>query len=315
MNHTKIEGKFYPLQHEEWLHACQELTPKQRDVLYFVRSLDPYGNGLALSIADIARQLSTKHKKVHRSTVSRALKTLNEKGFIDLELITVSVKVKAKGIHCCDQPEETVIVTDLVETTQSSQERDPDATVLSEDNKRDPDATSVISGQQARSLNNTQELEAPLDKASEPSKTIKKIKTLSEGEREKFFEFAMNKVEELPKRPALPNKWIETHFDELYQQFCSQNESTETSQAWEDWQVEIEQRRIKAEQAYREQLAQKQTVATSQTTPVQSNNSPLESPKQATSSGFPQPQTPNSSQTHSKTNRLGTDTFERLIDI
>jgi hypothetical protein len=26
MTQTKIEGKFYPLQHEEWLRACQELA-------------------------------------------------------------------------------------------------------------------------------------------------------------------------------------------------------------------------------------------------------------------------------------------------
>ncbi|HEY9598013.1 MAG TPA: MarR family transcriptional regulator, partial [Cyanophyceae cyanobacterium] len=63
----RIEGKFYPLQHDEWVRACQELTPAQRDVLYFVRTLDPYGEGLDVSIANIARALSTKKKTVHRS--------------------------------------------------------------------------------------------------------------------------------------------------------------------------------------------------------------------------------------------------------
>jgi hypothetical protein len=29
---TKIQGKFYPLQHEEWLYACRELTQAQRAV-------------------------------------------------------------------------------------------------------------------------------------------------------------------------------------------------------------------------------------------------------------------------------------------
>ncbi|WP_375514260.1 hypothetical protein [uncultured Nostoc sp.] len=32
-NSSKIPGKFYPLQHEEWLYACWELTQAQRDVL------------------------------------------------------------------------------------------------------------------------------------------------------------------------------------------------------------------------------------------------------------------------------------------
>lgn len=79
---TKIAGKFYPLQHEEWIRACQELTPSQRDVLYFIRTLDPYGNGVKISAAEIARQLSTPQKIVHRQTISRALKELVEREFI-----------------------------------------------------------------------------------------------------------------------------------------------------------------------------------------------------------------------------------------
>ena len=100
----KIEGKFYPLQHDEWVRACQELTPAQRDVLYFIRTLDPYNNGLDINTAEIARQLSTETKKVHRQTVSRALKELDIRGFIDLELLMVKVAVKPKGVWCDETP-------------------------------------------------------------------------------------------------------------------------------------------------------------------------------------------------------------------
>jgi hypothetical protein len=79
---TKISGKFYPLQHDEWIRACQELTPSRRDVLYFIRTLDPYGNGVKITAAEIARQLSTPEKIVHRQTISRALKELVEREFI-----------------------------------------------------------------------------------------------------------------------------------------------------------------------------------------------------------------------------------------
>lgn len=95
---TKIPGKFYPLQHSEWLKACQQLTPSQRDVLYFLRTLDPYSNGISINTAEIARHLSTNGRTVHRQTVSRALKELDKKGFIDLELIQVNVTVKTKGL-------------------------------------------------------------------------------------------------------------------------------------------------------------------------------------------------------------------------
>jgi hypothetical protein len=157
--------------------ACRELTPAQRDVLYFVRTLDPYGDGLDISIAEIARQLSTDKRTVHRSTVSRALKELDAKGFIDMELLMVKLNIKAKGVHCCDSEaytlpflkgrcangnasgvrDATLLATQgASETTvlPKDNERDHDATVLPKDNERDHDATSVITTQQtkARSL-------------------------------------------------------------------------------------------------------------------------------------------------------------------
>ena len=76
------------------VRACQELTPSQRDVLYFIRTLDPYNTGLDITAAEIARQLSTPNHIVHRQTVSRALKELERLGFIDLELIRVNISKK-----------------------------------------------------------------------------------------------------------------------------------------------------------------------------------------------------------------------------
>jgi DNA-binding MarR family transcriptional regulator len=78
----KIQGRFYPLQHEEWLKACRELTPAQRDVLYYIRTIDPYNQGIDVNCAEIARQLSGTERIVHRQTVSRALKTLIAKGYL-----------------------------------------------------------------------------------------------------------------------------------------------------------------------------------------------------------------------------------------
>ncbi len=234
MTQSKIQGKFYPLQHNEWLKACHELTPAQRDVLYFIRTLDPYGESVEVSIAEIARQLSTDKKIVHRSTVSRALKELDAKGFIDMDLIKVKVNIKGKGVHCCD------------ETTRCDE-----TTMLSTDNKRDHDATSVIVTQQARSPRNKRAPE-PLSEAD--SKSLRSNKTytdfkdsLSETEREKFFEFALKKATELPKPPTLPEKWMEKHHQELYEQFkqTPEGQKVAPSQDWanhpkrEEWIAEI----------------------------------------------------------------------------
>jgi hypothetical protein len=228
MTQTKIQGKFYPLQHDEWLRACHELTPAQKDVLYFIRTLDPYGESLELSIAEIARQLSTDDKTVHRSTVSRALKELDAKAFIDMELLHIKVNIKAKGVHCCDQT--TVLPTD--------NERDHDATVLPTDNERDHDATSVITTQQARSLRNKREPEALPEKDSislRSNKTYKDfIDSLSQDQREKFLEFGLKKAAQLPKPPTLQQKWVQQNFQELYSQF--RQEFGETVVPTQDWE-------------------------------------------------------------------------------
>jgi DNA-binding MarR family transcriptional regulator len=93
---TKIEGKFYPLQHAEWMRATKELSPSAKDVLYYLRTLDPYSNGIEITASGIARELG-----IHRSTVSRALKALDIKGFIDLELIRVTVRILGQGMLSC----------------------------------------------------------------------------------------------------------------------------------------------------------------------------------------------------------------------
>jgi hypothetical protein len=100
---VKIEGKFYPLQHQEWVKACRELTSGARDTLYYIRTTDPYSNGIELTAAAIAKELG-----VNRSTISRAMKELDSKGFIEMEIISAKVAVTGKGLldvyqmqQCC----------------------------------------------------------------------------------------------------------------------------------------------------------------------------------------------------------------------
>jgi len=220
----KIQGKFYALQNEEWVRACQELTPAQRDVLYYIRTLDPYGERpLNLGVTEIARQL-----KLDKSTVSRALKALDQKGWIDLELIQVRVKILSQ-VKCC------------TETTTLP----PDNTVASEQqarsprNEDDPDATAAIATQQARSPRNEQASESNQGKDLNSSKTIKTYsdftKTLSESERESFLNFGLEKCKSLPKMPALPMKWIEANWQDLYLQFKFTPEAAAASIADTDW--------------------------------------------------------------------------------
>lgn len=77
----------YRLTSEEWLRACRELKPSEKDVLYYLRTLDPFGDReIEIKVREMARQLGTSP-----STVSRALKSLDAKGWIDLEIMSAKV--------------------------------------------------------------------------------------------------------------------------------------------------------------------------------------------------------------------------------
>jgi hypothetical protein len=61
------------------------------------------------------------------------------------------------------------------------------------------------------------------------------LKTLSEGEKEKFLKFGLNKAAELPHPPTLPQRWVESNFQELYSQFRTKlGEAIAPSQDWEN---------------------------------------------------------------------------------
>lgn len=75
---SKIQGEFHPLQQEEWLRDCRELTSAQIGVLYYVRTLDLCGENPLPRATEIARAL-----RLDSATVSRAFKVLGQKGYID----------------------------------------------------------------------------------------------------------------------------------------------------------------------------------------------------------------------------------------
>jgi hypothetical protein len=73
------------------------------------------------------------------------------------------------------------------------------------------------------------------------------INSLSDSQREKFLEFGLKKAASLPKPPTLPEKWVEKHHQELYEQFkqTPEGQKVAPSQDWanhpkrEEWIAEI----------------------------------------------------------------------------
>jgi hypothetical protein len=74
-------------------------------------------------------------------------------------------------------------------------------------------------------------------------------KTLSEGEREEFLKFGEKKAAQLPNPPTLPQRWIETNWEELAAQWYKskgqsslvQNAKWETDPRTRDWLSIIEE--------------------------------------------------------------------------
>lgn len=91
-NKPKDQPLFFPLNLQDWIVNSNKLTPAQLKVLYFIRALTgPWDNRMVeVSIQTMAEELH-----LDRSTVSRALKYLNQEKLIDLEL----VRVKTRAIY------------------------------------------------------------------------------------------------------------------------------------------------------------------------------------------------------------------------
>ena len=64
-------------------------------------------------------------------------------------------------------------------------------------------------------------------------------RSLSGSERELFESFAEKKVDELPQRPTLPQKWIAKNFDDLYhegqQQVAREVQNNSSQRQYEQW--------------------------------------------------------------------------------
>ncbi|MDX2242370.1 MAG: helix-turn-helix domain-containing protein [Leptolyngbyaceae cyanobacterium bins.302] len=81
----------YRLTCEEWLAVSQSLKMAELRVLYYLRTLDPFGDRpLDLKVVDIATATG-----LTKGTVSKALRTLDCQGYIDLELVAVRVQLKS----------------------------------------------------------------------------------------------------------------------------------------------------------------------------------------------------------------------------
>jgi hypothetical protein len=94
VNSAKPE-RFYRLYLTDFIDFCQKkYAPAVMKIYYFIKTNDPFGNGLQLSITETARIL-----KYHKRTVSRAIKTLINAGELAIALVEAHVKIVATAVE------------------------------------------------------------------------------------------------------------------------------------------------------------------------------------------------------------------------
>src|SRR4028119_1064557 len=258
MTQSKIEGKFYPLQHEEWLRACRELTPAELKCLYYIRTSDPYSNGVRLTAAAIARDLSCEGQPpVSRQTVSRAIKRLDQLGYIEMEPLEFNVKISGKGVLVSQHTDGVSAHHDRSLHTNGVSAHHDRSSHTTDDRHTPP---TIATHQPEPETVTQQEFQKPKT-SLDSSKTNEDLnKTLSEsaGERKKkLYQFLDSLIE--PERTffldfckhaaanaytnkiALPELWIASHFEELHRQYWAEvNKKLRNSPAVENQQLTVE---------------------------------------------------------------------------
>jgi hypothetical protein len=87
--------RFYRLTTAELVHFCEaKYAPSVVKVYYYIKSVDPFGNGFPIVPKQIAKILKYDHR-----TVSRAIKTLVKAGELGLAIVEAHVKLVAKSIE------------------------------------------------------------------------------------------------------------------------------------------------------------------------------------------------------------------------
>ena len=255
----KIRGKFYPLQNGEWLRACKELKPAERDVLYYLRTLDPFGDSeLELGVSALALALGR-----DKGTVSRALKALDQKGWIDLQMLKVKVKLHSRRRPASESSPPLEVVstqpscphtTELSSHNQvvSTQPSCPHTTELSPHNSSCLHTTPVVSTQQSAA-------ETQSGQGVSLSKTYKTFKdSLSDSEKREFLDFVRKQTKNFPQPINDLEAWLasknragENRWEVYYSNFLSWREKKESATPQRSLHSEIQERRANLKKTLR----------------------------------------------------------------
>lgn len=245
MDKQKIDRKFYPLQHEEWIRACRELSKGARDVLYYLRTLDPYGNGIDVNASAIARDLG-----VNRSTVSRALMELKKEGWLEeLEIISAHVRLSAKGFHfereCCkNATRDAKTQQDVQNCNDQCENATTSAKMQQAEQLEPPPCTQQANSPSPKNIKTNKNFDQTFSEATEREKNLNFWNKMGIEEKNQVIKAAHESfLPKLPQQPALIIKWIQCNCIEIAAS-CGIDKNSEISLGVEilyqaqEWEIE-----------------------------------------------------------------------------
>ncbi|MGI0494288.1 MarR family transcriptional regulator [Alkalinema pantanalense CENA528] len=202
------QGLHYRLTSEEWLAVSNDLRFAEIKVLYYLRTLDPFGDRhLDLRVIDIADALG-----MSKGTVSKALQVLSDKEYIDLELVTVRVRLNSSKKFpvgnqvSCGKPENPTGNQIIPQETSESCRKLPSPVGNFEELETLPEANSET----PHTIHTLQPSSISFSPDHPPQREREENLINQDGEpTEEFYEWLKNRAYELPKRPALVDAWIQ----------------------------------------------------------------------------------------------------------
>jgi DNA-binding transcriptional ArsR family regulator len=204
MPQTRIQGKFYPLQHEEFLKLNKRLTQSELAVYLWLKTNDPFGDKLIeASTKQIADDLN-----VSRRTIQRALVKLRDENLIDLIITKFQYRVKS-------HPAEDASEKKVKETLRVATPGSPSDTSVAIGTRMSPSVRECRHRYENVAIGTGMSpptAETQSEQKLENPKTLKTYsdfkKTLSEDERENFFNFVEEETKNLEKRINDLEAWL-----------------------------------------------------------------------------------------------------------
>jgi hypothetical protein len=191
----------YRLTCEEWLSISKELKLAELRVLYYLRTLDPFGDRqLNLKVIDIAQATG-----LQKGTVSKALRVLANHEYIDLEMVTVQIRVKKFPVEnqvSYRKPESTTENFSASQET-SAHHRKLESTT---ENFQKPEPFQRLGSGSPHTIQ-TLKTDQSLSNSATATQTVEKERETNKDDPE-FKDWLHRKALQLPKPPQLIEQWI-----------------------------------------------------------------------------------------------------------